>query len=240
MKTAIISGSSRGIGAAIAKKAAANGYFVIINYHQHKSAAEQVLEDIGGNGIIYQADVSDFAQVSKMFNYVYDKYKSIDLVVNNAGICASGLLLDMQQSKIVELINVNLLGVINCCKCACKYMLAQHRGKIINISSMWGQVGASCESVYSATKGGIISFTKALAKEIGYNNINVNCVAPGVIDTDMNSALSSQDLSELVDNTPCGRLGNADDVANLVMWLASDDASFVNGQVIGVNGGFCI
>lgn len=240
MKTAIISGASRGIGATIAKRLANNGYFVIINYLVNKNQAQSVLDECGGQGVIWQADVSDCTQIDSMIEGIIRLRGSVDLLVCNAGISKSGLLIDMTTSDIMSVITTNLIGTINCCKSVAKYMLSQHSGKIVNISSMWGEVGASCESVYSASKGGIISFSKSLAKELGYNGINVNCITPGLINTEMNSQLSRQDLDDIVGSTPCGRIGAGQDVASVVEWLASDDANFINGQVIGVNGGFVI
>ncbi len=240
MKTAIITGASQGIGKSIAQHLSKNGYYVVINFKSNEKCARQVLESIEGNGEIFQADVGNWQQMENMVDNIVAKRGNVDLLVCNAGISASGLLIDMTSTQINSLINTNLLGVINACKAVSKHMLSAQSGNIINISSMWGEVGASCESVYSATKGGVIAFTKSLAKELGYNGIRVNAITPGLIDTQMNKNLSPQDISQLISETPCGRVGKVEDIANAVVWLASDKSSFINGQVVGVNGGFII
>lgn len=240
MKTAIISGASQGIGASIAKKLASNGYFVIINYSCNEQRALEVLNSIDCQGIIYRADVEDFQQVKEMIDYVVCCYGKIDLLVCNAGISGNGLLIDKDIQEFERVIKVNLMGTINCCKCVAENMLSNHSGNIINIASMWGEVGASCESVYSASKGGVIAFTKSLAKELGYNGIRVNCISPGVIETKMNSDLTKEDLQELKQQIPCSRLGKPEDIANAVAWLASEESSYINGQIIGINGGMVV
>ncbi|MEG2562131.1 MAG: 3-oxoacyl-ACP reductase FabG [Clostridia bacterium] len=243
MKIVIITGASRGIGQIITSVLAKNDFCVIANYNHSEKEAFALCDDLAKQGlscIPYKADISDQTQVNAMVDFVVKRFGKIDLLVNNAGISRSGLLIDMPLSDITDLLDTNLLGAILVTQAVARQMLAQHAGNIINISSMWGQVGASCESVYSASKGGLIAFTKALAKELGYNGINVNCICPGVIDTTMNANISQDDLAALVSETPCSRLGAPQDIANCVLWLASDNASFVNGQIIGVNGGFVI
>lgn len=243
MKTAVIFGGSKGIGAEIAREFARNNYFVVISYNKSKSSAENVLQDVknnGGDGIIIKADISNYFEVNALVDKVVLLRKTIDVAIMNAGISKTSLLIDSSIEDIQELVNTNLLGTIYCCKAIAAIMCSQHSGKIINIASMWGEVGASCESVYSATKGGIIALTKSLAKELGYNGINVNAISPGLINTDMNAHLSKQDISDIIDMTPSSRIGNPSDIAKAAIWLASDDASYINGQVISINGGFII
>ena len=243
MKTALILGASRGIGAAIAKEFAKNNYFVCINYNKSLNEAKSLLETISkdnGQGEIFKADISNFNEVNDMISTIISKYKKIDVLIVSAGISKPNLLIDSSIDDIYSIINTNLLGTIYSCKAVLPYMLSNHFGKIITISSMWGEVGASCESVYSASKGGVIAFTKALAKEVGYNGINVNCISPGLINTQMNKNLSTEDIKELVDSTPSSRIGEPIDIAKAALFLASEDSSFINGQVISVNGGFVI
>lgn len=240
MKTVIISGSSRGIGAEVAKRFARDGFYVVVNYCTNKKAAEDTLALCGGNGCVYQADVKKYDEVEQMVDNLVRTKGRVDVVVCNAAVSFSGLLIDMTSQQIKEIVDTNLIGVINLIKAAARHMLSAQSGKIVNISSMWGQVGASCESVYSATKGGVIALTKALAKELGYNGINVNCIAPGLVDTDMNAALSKEDISQIVVETPCQRIGKASDIASVAAFLASEESNFINGQIIGVSGGFVI
>lgn len=243
MKTAIVSGASRGIGAKTAEKLAKQGYLVIVNYLNSEERARKVCEKINadnGMAIPFKADVANPEEVKAMADYVVKTYGGIDLAVANAGIGKNAMLTDMTDDDISRLIAVNLTGVIALARECAKSMLKRHSGNIITVASMWGEVGASCESVYSAAKGGVIAFTKALTKELGTNGIRVNCVSPGLIDTEINSNLTDTDKSALVEETPLGRIGTADDVANAICWLASDEASFVTGQVLSVNGGMII
>ncbi len=243
MKTAIVSGASRGIGKACAIELAKEGYLVIVNYLNSSKKAQQVvntISDLGGMAISYKADMSNSKEIKQMTDFVKKTYGGIDLVVANAGIGLNSLLIDTSDAQIKKLIDTNLVGTITLCRECADIMLSRHSGNIIMISSMWGQVGGSCESIYSATKGGIIAFTKALAKELGTNGIRVNCIAPGLIDTDINNNLTPEDKLALIEDIPVGRIGNAQDIANAVVWLQSDKASFVTGQVIAVNGGMII
>lgn len=243
MKTAIVSGASRGIGAQTAIQLAEKGYLVIVNYCNSQKDAQNVCDRInsrGGMAISYKADVSDPLQIKEMTNFVVRTYGKIDLVVANAGVGHNCLLTDMTDKDIKRIIDTDLTGVITLAREGAKSMLKNHSGNIITVSSMWGQVGASCESIYSAAKGGIIAFTKALAKELGANGIRVNCVAPGLIDTDINNNLTFSDKQSLVDETPLCRMGTAQDVANAIVWLASDESSFITGHVLSVNGGMII
>lgn len=240
MKTALVTGASRGIGAAIAIELAKSGYAVAVNYATNKDAAESVIEKISKNGGVakgYKADISNAGEVARLFEDVSAELGEIEVLVNNAGVAHIGLLQDMTDSEIERLVGVDLLGAIYCSKEAVKRMVKLHKGVIINISSMWGEVGASCEAVYSACKAGVIGLTKALAKEVGPSGIRVNCVSPGVIATDMNAELDDETMQSLCEETPLLRIGSAKDVASTVVFLASDDASFITGQVLSVNGG---
>ena len=243
MKTAIISGASRGIGRAIAISLAKEGYAVVVGFCHSKDKAQEVCDLIikdGGIAEPYKCDVSKPQDVKAMVEYVKSKYSTIDVAVANAGIGSYGMLIDHSDEDIASVINTNLVGCITLCREVGKVMLSQKSGNIVTVSSMWGQVGGSCESVYSATKGGIIAFTKAIAKEFALSGVRVNCVAPGFIDTDINSNLTQEDKDALVEEIPLSRAGKPEDVANAVAWLVSEKASYITGQVIGVNGGLII
>lgn len=241
MKTAIITGASRGIGKATATLLAQNGYNVVINYNHSEEQAKALVDQLTAQGlsvVCYKADVSDEAQAEALVRFTLDRWGKVDLLVNNAGVSASGLLIDMPINQINDTIAVNLTGTIVMTQKVAKGMLSNQSGNIINISSIWGEIGGSCEAVYSATKGGVIAFSKAMAKELGYNGIRVNCIAPGIIDTDMNARLSTSDVQNIIDDIPCQRIGRAEDIAKAVLWLASDEASYINGQVLSINGGW--
>ena len=175
-----------------------------------------------------------------MVKETIDRFGSIDVLINNAGVASQGLFTDISEIEWSEIMDVNLNGVYNVTQAVLPYMIRQKSGSIINISSMWGQVGASCEVAYSAAKAGVIGMTKALAKEVGPSGIRVNCIAPGLIETGMNSELTLEDVAAIVDETPIGRIGSTNDVASSALFLASDDSSFITGQVLGVNGGYII
>lgn len=242
-KTVLITGASRGIGKETAIVLAENGYNVIINYHNSKDSALSLADKItsfGGNCIAIKADISNPSQVESMFCEAKKKYGKIDILINNAGIAKQNLFTDVSYSEWRNMFNVNMDGVFHCCQNALPDMIRSHEGKIINISSVWGIVGASCEVAYSSTKAAIIGFTKALAKEVGPSGIQVNCVAPGVIDTDMNSNLDELSLSQLKDETPLCRLGKVEDIANTILFLVSSKSDFITGQIISPNGGFVI
>lgn len=241
MKTAIITGASRGIGRATATLLAQNDYNVVINYNHSEDQAKALVDELTAQGlsaVCYKADVSDEAQAEALVRFTLDRWGKVDLLVNNAGISTSGLLIDMPTPQINDTIAVNLTGTIVMTQKVAKGMLSNQSGNIINISSIWGEIGGSCEAVYSATKGGVIAFSKAMAKELGYNGIRVNCIAPGIIDTDMNARLSTSDVQNIIDDIPCQRIGRAEDIAKAVLWLASDEASYINGQVLSINGGW--
>lgn len=243
MKTAIIFGSSRGIGAQIAAEFAKNNYFVVITYLNSKDKAQALLDNIkkeGGDGILYKADISNYSDVKSVVDNTISLRKKIDVAVVNGAISKTNLLIDSSVEEINSVISTNLIGPIYCAKEVAAHMCSNQDGKIIFISSMWGEVGASCESVYSASKGGVIALTKSLAKELGYNNINVNCISPGLIDTEMNSHLTKEEIRELIDNTPIQRIGKPQDIAKAALWLASDSAAYINGQIISINGGYIV
>ncbi len=237
-KAAIITGASRGIGKAVAYALAADGYIPVINYLNSSESAEKIAAET--RGLAYCADVSDSEAVKKMINTANEKFGGIDVLVNNAGISLTGLFTDITVQQEQRMIDVNLKGVMNCARYVIPFMVRQKYGRIINISSMWGEVGASCEVHYSATKAAIIGFTKALAKELGPSGITVNGIAPGVVMTDMNSAYSEEEMNILKEETPLQRLGTPEDIASAVSFLVSDSADFITGQILGVNGGFVI
>ena len=238
-KIALVTGGSRGIGAA-AYELSKFGYTVAVNYRENAAAAQSVCDRIissGGYAKAYQADISIPEDIERMFAQTEAELGAADVLVNNAGISHIGLLQDMSYDEILRHAQVNLLGAIYCSKRAIPEMVHKKSGSIINLSSMWGEVGASCEVVYSACKAGIIGFTKALAKELGPSGIRVNCVSPGVIRTDMNSELDDETLAQLSEETPLLRLGSPEEVSRMIAFLASESASFITGQVVSVNGG---
>lgn len=244
MKTAVITGASRGIGAAIAMKLAKEGYFVAVNFCKNEEAALQVVKNIrnaGGKAEAFCADVCDAAQVEKMIQQVLDISGEINLLVNNAGISSHGLLQDMTEKDYDHIFDINMKGVFLCTKAVLPAMIKQKSGSVINISSMWGIAGASCEVLYSASKAAVIGFTKALAKEVGPSGIRVNCIAPGLIDTEMNACLSDEDKHQMINETPIERMGAGEDIANAVCFLVNDkQAGFITGQVLSVDGGYII
>lgn len=240
-KTALITGASHGIGREIAKTFAENGFRVIINYNNSEKEAlslENELKALGCDCIALKADVSNENSVNTMFSEAFKFSTNIDVLVNNAGIALTKLFCDTSLSDWNNVIGTNITGTFNCCKAVAPSMIKNHCGKIINISSVWGVHGASCEVAYSASKAAIIGFTKALAKELGPCNINVNCIAPGVIDTKMNLELSIDDFSKLKNATPMSRIGTPKDIAEATLFLASDKANFITGQIISIDGGF--
>ncbi|MBQ2944497.1 MAG: SDR family oxidoreductase [Ruminococcus sp.] len=244
MKTAVVTGASRGIGAACAVALAKSGYNVILGYKVNKERAEQLAEVlISGYGIAaiaQKADVSLSSEADALIETAYRNFGRVDVLVNNAGIAGFKLFTEITDEEWNEMIGTNLTGVFNCSRAAARYMINQKSGSIVNISSMWGQVGASCEVHYSASKAGVIGLTQALAKELAPSNVRVNCICPGVIKTDMLSEIDEETIASLVEETPLGRLGTPKDIADSVAFLCSDRAEFITGQVLGVNGGFVI
>lgn len=240
-KVALITGSSRGIGRAEAIKLAHDGYAVCINCVEREDKAQELVDMLRSNGcetMWYKADVSDAAAVKQMVAAIEEKLGAVTLLVNNAGIAKQCLFQDMTEDYWRHIFDVNLNGAFNTIQAVLPHMLHEHSGCIINTSSIWGQHGASCEVAYSATKHAIIGLTRSLAQELAPTNIRVNCVAPGVIDTDMVQVLGTETLDALAEDTPAGRLGRPEDIAAVVSFLASDAASFITGQVITSDGGF--
>lgn len=238
-KSVLITGGSRGIGAATAIYFARMGYKVAITYNKSIYAAKAMKETMALNGTEFLAipcDVSVPVQVESAVKQAASAFGSLDVMINNAGISLQKLIADVTDDEWQTILNTNLSGVFYGCRAAAKIMVPHQAGSIVNISSIWGRVGASMEVAYSATKAGIIGLTKALAKELGPSNIRVNCVAPGVIDTEMNQNLSPADLANLAEDTPLCRIGSPDEVAKSIYFLAND-ADFVTGQVLGADGG---
>lgn len=234
----LITGGSRGIGKATVAWFAQRGWQVAFCYHSNKSAAEQVLKQYP-QALAFQTDVADEEQVCAMFKAIKEQWGGLDALVCNAGIALpQQLLTDTSAVDMDRLYNVNVKGTLLCCREGAKLMVPCHRGAMVTLSSVWGQSGGSCETVYSATKGAVIALTKALAKELGPSGIRVNCVSPGVIDTDMNGHLSEEDKAELANRAALMRLGTPDDVADAIGFLCSESAAYVTGQVLGVDGGF--
>ncbi len=242
-KTVLITGASKGIGAATAIRFAEKGYNVVMNYNNSVQSAlilQKSLSESGFKVIAYQANVRNKIDVDLMVKETIDRFGGIDILINNAGIASQGLFTDLSEIEWNEVLDVNLNGTFNCCQAVLPHMIEKKSGCIINISSMWGQVGASCEVAYSAAKAGVIGLTKALAKEVGPSGIRVNCIAPGLIETGMNQELTLEDVAAIVNETPLGRIGATNDVAAASLFLASDEASFITGQVLGVNGGLVV
>lgn len=241
MKTVLITGGSRGIGKCMAENLAKEGYKVILNYNKSEKQAKQIKTELKEHGIeieIYKADVSKREEVKKMIKYTLNKFKSIDVLINNAGIAKLQMFNDITDEDWNEMLNTNLNSVFYCIQETLPNMIHNKNGCIINISSIWGLVGASCEVAYSVSKAGIIGMTKALAKELGPSNIRVNSIAPGVIDTDMNSNLDNAIKEEIKSETPLNKIGKPIDIYKCAKWLIEDE--FTTGQIISPNGGYVI
>lgn len=242
-RTVLVTGASRGIGKAIATLFAENNYNVLINYNKSEEEAMDLYNNLKSKGYsvdVYKADVSKKEEVNMMINYCIGKFEKIDVLINNAGISKTNLFTDISYEEWDEVMATNLNGVFYTTKKALQYMIPEMSGKIINISSIWGMVGGSFEVHYSASKAAVIGMTKALAKELGPSNIQVNCIAPGVIQTDMLNNVSQETLEMLREETPLMKLGTVEDIAHTALFLASENANFITGQVISPNGGFVI
>ncbi len=236
MKTVLINGGSRGIGAAMVRAFRAAGYWVAFTYFASDAEAAALAAETGATAI--KADSGSREEIFKAVDMAYKALGKIDVLVNNAAISCFGLFTDMPSTLWDRMLAVNLDGPMHYAKLVLPHMIARKKGKIINISSMWGQVGASCEVHYSATKAALIGFTKALAKEVGPSGITVNAIAPGAIETEMNARLSEEELDALREETPLGRLGTPEEVAAVALFLCEKGGDFITGQVLSPNGGF--
>lgn len=242
-KTALITGASRGIGREIAKLFAKNNYNVVINYNNSEEEAKKLLDELTNDGCsvkIFKADISNVNEANALVNFTIGNFEKIDVLVNNAGISRFNLFTDISYDEWHEVMNVNLNSVFYVTQKALQYMLPEHSGKIINISSMWGMVGAANEVHYSTSKAALIGMSKALAKELGPSNIQVNVIAPGVIETDMLKEVDDDTIEMLKYETPLMRIGKPIDIARCALFLASEGGDFITGQVISSNGGFVI
>ena len=243
MKTAVITGAAKGIGAAIAVAFAKSGFRVVINYNKSEERARQLCQILNDTypteAVCIKADISTPEGARKLISESISAFGDIDVLINNAGIAQQKLFTDITDADWQSMINTNLSSVFYLCREATPFMVSKKSGSIVNISSIWGQEGGSCEVHYSAAKAGVIGLTKALAKELAPSNIMVNCVCPGVIRTDMLSSFTEEDLKALADETPVGRLGTPKDVADAVLYLGTN-SGFVTGQVLGVNGGLYV
>lgn len=234
MKKALVTGGSGGIGSAVCRMLSENNYMVYINYYSSEKKAQHLADDI--KGIAVKFDVSDRNDV----NNAVKSIGHIDLLVNNSGISEINTFDSVSPENADRILNINLKGTLNCSRAVLPDMIRNKSGVIINISSMWGECGASCEVDYSASKAGVIGFTKALAKEVAPSGIRVNCISPGFILTDMNRNFSDEDLKLIKEDIPLGIFGTPENVADSVIFLASEKASFITGQILGVNGGMVI
>ncbi|MCI8284835.1 MAG: 3-oxoacyl-ACP reductase FabG [Firmicutes bacterium] len=238
--TVVITGGSRGIGRAAVKAFAAAGYRVAVIYKNAEKQAEELAEELKAGGTdseIYRCDVSSYSETGLVCKKILERFGRADILVNNAGISQIKLFTDITEQDWDDMFAVNMKGTFNFCSWLIPHMISRKSGNIINISSMWGVEGASCEVHYSASKAAVIGFTKALAKELGPSGINVNCVAPGFIDTDMNKELGGEAAKMFIDEVPLQRAGSVEDIANVIVFLASKGAKYITGQVINVNGG---
>lgn len=239
-KVALVTGGSRGIGRAIALSLAKNGANVVVNYSGNEAAALKVVEEItalGVKAIAYKANVSNSEEVAALVKNTVDEFGSIDILVNNAGITRDGLLLRMKDAEWDDVIDTNLKGVFNCIKAAAKFMTRQRNGRIINISSVVGQIGNPGQMNYVAAKAGVLGLTKTAAKELASRNITVNAIAPGFIETDMTNELNEQIRTQMLSNIPLQSFGQPEDIANAVVFLAMDSSRYITGQTINVDGG---
>ena len=245
MKNVLITGGTGGIGTALCVAFAQTGRNVAVHYNKSRKKADNLVgvlrDSYGVNAIAVQANVADRSSVNAMFDEIDSELGGVDILINNAGIAQQKLFTELTQDDWKAMLGTDLDGVFNCTQEALKrFMLPNHQGVILNISSMWGQVGASCEAHYSAAKAGVIGLTKALAKELGLSNIRVNCIAPGVVMTDMMKDFDDRTIRDLKEETPLNVLGTPKDIADAAVFLCSDRAKFITGQVLGVNGGYII
>ena len=237
-KVVLVTGGSRGIGKAICEKFAAEGYLVAVNFEKSEEKAAALAEKIGGKA--YKADVSDYASVCAMFDKIEKELGEVSVLINNAAVSNFGLFQDCTDEEWERIFGVNVKGVFNCSKRAVGNMVKNQSGSIVNISSMWGVTGGSCECHYSATKAAVIGYTKAMAKELGLSGIRVNCVAPGAVMTDMLARLSEEDLEAVAEDSALGYIAKPEEIAEAVFFAASEKASYMTGEVLNVNGGYVI
>lgn len=240
MKTVIVTGGAKGIGSAIVKRFIKDGYKVAFTYNSSEEKANALCKELGEKCKAFKLDITDSNAVNEVFADIEKNFGEIDVLVNNAGIAQQALFTDITDEMWHRMIETDLSGAFYCSRAVLPYMIHRKCGKIINISSIWGETGGSCEVHYSAAKAGIIGMTKALAKEVGLSGITVNCVSPGVILTDMTSHFDEDTMNELKNETPLNKIGTPEDVANAVAFLASENASFITGQDLAVNGGMNI
>ncbi len=241
--TVLVTGGSRGIGEAAVRAFAAEGYRVAIIYRDSVQRADALAEELvrrGTDAEAYRCNVSSYEEVRSVSGEILNRFGRVDVIVNNAGIAQIKLFTELTEQDWDEMFAVNVKGVFNVCRSLAPHMISRKSGSIINISSMWGVDGASCEVHYSASKAAVIGFTKALSKELGPSGINVNCVAPGFIDTDMNSGLGEEAKNMLIDEIPLQRMGTPQEAADAILFLASKKARYITGQVINVNGGIVV
>ena len=242
-KVALVTGGSRGIGRAIALEFAARGAAVVVNYNKSPEAAEEVvrkIQEAGGKAAASQADVSDFKQAEALVKFTVDTFGDLSILVNNAGITRDQLIMMMPEADWDAVINTNLKSTFNCSKAAVKHMMRKRVGRVINIASVAGQMGNPGQTNYSASKGGQIAFTKALAREVAARNITVNAIAPGFVDTEILDAMTPETLEVALKMVPLARKGKPEEIAYAVSFLASDEAAYITGQVLGVDGGMAM
>ena len=238
-KTALVTGGSGGIGSEVCKALAEDGWQVAVCYKSGRAAAEALVTELKGQGLCAEAfhcDIDDRESIERCISEVRDSFGMVTLLVNNAGTADIELFTDMTDEKLCEMLEINLLGAMRMSRGVLTDMIREHTGNIINITSVWGEKGASCEVAYSAAKAGLIGFTKALAREVAISGIRVNCISCGMIDTKMNGELTEEDVRAIVDDIPAGRIGLPRDVANAVRFLSSEGADYIHGQVIRVDG----
>ena len=241
MKTILITGGARGIGKAIVYELAKSNYNIILNYNSSQKEAEQIEEELTKQGCkvdIYKADITKKEEVQKMIEYTIEKYKKVDVLINNAGISQIKTFAELTEEDWDKMIDTNLKSIFYTSKAVLSTMLHEQNGLILNISSIWGVIGASCEVHYSTAKAGMNGFTKALAKELGPSNIRVNAIAPGIIDTNMNANLSKEEVEQIKESIPLERIGKPEQIAKAVKWLIEDE--YTTGQIISIDGGWGI